>query len=107
MLVAWNVRGLNKSGKLKEISSRLLELRPMMTILIETRVKQENAVSIRQKLKLQGQFVDNYDRHDNGRIWCNWDVARIDVKRIKSTSQLIHCEVRNKVGEFLYWVTAV
>lgn len=73
MIISWNVRGLNNVGKLKEIGSRLLELRPTITILIETRVKQVKARNIRNKLRLQGEFLDNYSSHSNGRIWLNWD----------------------------------
>lgn len=68
MISAWNVRGLYKSGKLKEISSRLLELRTYINILVETRVKVGQAINIRNKLHIGGQFVDNYNCHANGRI---------------------------------------
>lgn len=46
MLASWNVRGLNKVGKLREISSRLVELQPEIMILLETRVKQNKAKKI-------------------------------------------------------------
>ncbi|CAK8577553.1 unnamed protein product [Lathyrus sativus] len=68
MIVSWNVRGLNKAGKVREISSRLQNLDPAITVLIETRVKKEKAVGIRKKLKMRGSYMDNYAQHDNGRI---------------------------------------
>ena len=52
MIISRNVRGLNNVGKLKEIGSRLLELRPTITILIETRVKQVKARNILNSLTL-------------------------------------------------------
>lgn len=107
MIISWNVRGLNNVGKLKEIGSRLLELRPTITILIETRVKQVKARNIRNKLRLQGEFLDNYSSHSNGRIWLNWDTNKVTIKYIRETSQLLHCGVYDLTGNFLYWITAI
>ncbi|GAU38712.1 hypothetical protein TSUD_396400 [Trifolium subterraneum] len=44
-------------GKIREISSRLLDLNPDIAILIETRVKQNKAENIRNKLKLRGDWL--------------------------------------------------
>lgn len=107
MIISWNVRGLNNVGKLKEIGSRLLELRPTITILIETRVKQVKARNIRNKLRLQGEFLDNYSSHSNGRIWLNWDTNKVTIKYIRETSQLLHCGVYDLTSNFLYWITAI
>lgn len=68
MIVSWNVRGLNKVGKLKEISSRLLQLQPHICILIETRVKENKASKIRESLNMRMIYLDNYNAHPNGRI---------------------------------------
>ena len=107
MIVAWNVRGLNKMGKLKEISSRLLQLDPMIIVLIETRVKKSKAINIRKKLRFKGMYLDNYVDHDNGRIWLCWDNNRIDLKFVHSSSQLVHCGVYGLDGIFRYWLTAI
>ena len=53
--MSWNIRGLNKAGKLREISSHLLNLQPSIVVLIETRVKEANAHKIRGKLGLKGK----------------------------------------------------
>jgi hypothetical protein len=55
MMLSWNTRGLNKSGKAREIGSRLLGLKPTIAILIETRVKSAQADHIRSKLRLKGK----------------------------------------------------
>ncbi|KAI5422156.1 hypothetical protein KIW84_045572 [Lathyrus oleraceus] len=54
MLVSWNVRGLNKASKLRDISSRLLKLKPEIVILMKTRVKRSKAKLVRDKLNLKG-----------------------------------------------------
>jgi hypothetical protein len=107
MLSSWNVRGLNKSGKVKEISSRLKTTKPDIMILIETRVKVGNAKNIRDKLNLYDRYIDNYGKHDNGRIWITWNDSKVDVRLIDSTDQLIHCGIFDVMGKLLYWLTAV
>lgn len=65
--------GINNSGKCREISSRLNQMNVDMVILVETRVKQSNFVSVRRKLGQRWSFRDNYSKHKNGRIWILWD----------------------------------
>jgi hypothetical protein len=86
MIVAWNIRGLNKAGKVREVGSRLLSLKPTLVVLIETRVKHNKHDNIRNKLRLKGSYLDNYTSHENGRIWLNWDDRAIDVKLISSSA---------------------
>lgn len=64
MILAWNVRGINKSCKNREVSSQ-----PNIFIMIETRVKKNNAEKIREKPNLRVKYLYNYSKHDNGRIW--------------------------------------
>jgi hypothetical protein len=107
MILSWNTRGLNKSGKAREIGSRLLGLRPVIVVLFETRVKFTKAAAIRNKLRLQGKYLDNYTHHENGRIWLNWDDRLVDVRLIKSSSQMLHCGIYDTNGTFLNWFTAI
>ncbi|KAH1253521.1 hypothetical protein GmHk_04G010152 [Glycine max] len=65
--------GALNAGKLREISSHLLKLQPTIVVLIETRVKQEKAQKIRDKLCLKGRYLDNYNHHENGRLWIEWN----------------------------------
>ncbi|CAK8533949.1 unnamed protein product [Lathyrus sativus] len=107
MLVSWNIRGLNKVGKICEIRSRLQELKPAIIILIETRVKEAKAKVIREKLMIYDKHVDNYKDHMNGRIWIHWNSNRVDVRFIQSSSQFIHCGIYDNLGGFKHWLTVV
>jgi hypothetical protein len=107
MIIAWNVRGLNKMGKVREISFRLLELNPDIAILLETRVKNNKAESIRKKLKLRGTYVDNYTKHSNGRIWIFWNDNNVNIKMIRCTDQMIHCGVYDAKGDWMFWMTTI
>lgn len=100
-------KGINKMGKLKEISSRLLKLRPTIAILIETRVKRNKANSIRERLQLPNNYLDDYNCHENGRVWIEWDRNKVDIKHITSSSQFIHVEVHDVQGVLKYWLIVV
>ncbi|CAK8532356.1 unnamed protein product [Lathyrus sativus] len=107
MIISWNVMGLNKAGKVREISSSLRNLDPAITVLIETRVKKQKVVGIRKKLKMRGSYMDNYAQHDNGRIWIHWDDNSRQVEFVASTDQMIHCKVNDANDNFMFWMTAI
>ncbi|CAK8531687.1 unnamed protein product [Lathyrus sativus] len=107
MIISWNVRGLNKKDKIRDISSRLLELNPNIAILLETIVKKDSVAHIRKLLNFKGVFADNYENHGNGRIWLAWKHNCIDIKLVCSTSQLVHCGVYDLVGNFMFWLTVI
>ncbi|CAI8590828.1 unnamed protein product [Vicia faba] len=60
--------------------------------MLETRVKSNKAGNVRDKLKLRGKYLDNYVKHNNGRIWVYWDENLVDIQEVKCTTQLIHCK---------------
>ncbi|XP_058784644.1 uncharacterized protein LOC131659472 [Vicia villosa] len=107
MLAAWNIKGLNKADKLREISSHLLKLQPDIIVLIETRVKESKASMIRNKLGFKGNYIDNYCHHGNGRLWVEWNPNKVSVRHVSSSSQFIHCSVYAIDGSFNYWMTAI
>ncbi|CAK8535720.1 unnamed protein product [Lathyrus sativus] len=79
MMISWNVRGINNSAKCHEVVSRLNHLDPEIVVLVETRVKAQDVVKVRNKFGKKWKIIDNYSKHNNGRIWILWDDARIKV----------------------------
>lgn len=73
MIVTWNVRGINKEARHKEVCSYLHSFDVPIVALLETRVKKHNADRIRSKFGNKWEFADNYTHHDNGRIWLMWN----------------------------------
>lgn len=59
MIISWNVIGMIKAGKIKEVSSRLLDIKHDIVVLIELRVKRPKANKLREKLKLIGMYLNN------------------------------------------------
>src|SRR4051812_9779869 len=100
MIISWNVRGLNKAGKCREIATRLKKLSPAIGILIETRVKYNKKDGVRNKLGGNWDFLDNYQAHENGRLWVMWDKTKVCLKSIQYTDQLVHFSVGNVNGDF-------
>ncbi|XP_058750195.1 uncharacterized protein LOC131623214 [Vicia villosa] len=107
MIVSWNIRGLNKVAKQKEISSRLFKLQPNIAILLETRVKKEKAEKWRQKIGGNWQVCDNYRNHANGRIWILWQGSKVNIQTVSMTDQMIHCGLYGRDGKFVQWLTAM
>ncbi|KAL5124246.1 putative ribonuclease H protein [Glycine soja] len=59
----------------------------------ETRVKMHNAKKVRNKIGGSWNYMDNYDRHENGRIWLLWDHREVNLKLIQIDEQFIHVEI--------------
>ncbi|XP_058726185.1 uncharacterized protein LOC131597508 [Vicia villosa] len=53
------------------------------------------------------KYIDNYNKHANGRVWISWNAAKYDIQKIQSTDQAIHCGVYDHQGKFKYYLTAV
>ncbi|XP_058751689.1 uncharacterized protein LOC131624791 [Vicia villosa] len=96
MIVSWNVRGLNKKSRCKEVAAHLKKLHASCCILIETRVKEHNANKIRHWLGTNWSFADNYSCHPNGRLWLGWDKDYWEVNITHKSEQHMHCEMKTE-----------
>lgn len=54
-------------------------------VLIETRVNRNKAQGVRDKLRLSGRYLDDYDTHENSRILLEWDDNRFNIRLVEST----------------------
>ena len=106
MMVSWNVRGINKVARNKEVSSFLHSFNVPIVALLETRVKMHNAKKVRNKIGGSWNYMDNYDRHENGRIWLLWDHREVNLKLIQTDEQFIHVEIYS-LGQSLKFVALV
>lgn len=92
-LLFWNARGCNKLFKQKEIRQLLLSNKVDIAILLETRVKQEKAQKIIEKISKGWDSITNYYVVVNGRIWCMWNPRKVLVRKVEEHEQAILCEV--------------
>ncbi|XP_074327862.1 uncharacterized protein LOC141665780 [Apium graveolens] len=62
--------------------------------VLETKVKVSNALSISKKINKNWQWLFNYDRHYNGRIWVGWNPNIWEVSLHSKSVQFITCNAR-------------
>ncbi|CAK8574902.1 unnamed protein product [Lathyrus sativus] len=93
MIVTWNVRGINKQARHREISSYISTFSVPICALLETKVKQNNADKIRKSFGPNWKFEDNYEHNSNGRICILWKHNKVNIKVLKTNVQFIHVEV--------------
>ncbi|XP_019240505.1 PREDICTED: uncharacterized protein LOC109220492 [Nicotiana attenuata] len=106
IISAWNIRGLNKPYKQKEL--RLFLQKNKVDILgrLETRVKKNKANNIVNKVAKDWGYCCNYTKAINGRIWLLWKTILI-VKIVHIHEQFIHCSVEDPVTSSQIMLTVV
>jgi len=72
-LLIWNVRGLNKEGRLQDVKDHIQIISPGFVALVETKVKHKNVRKLSGCVP-QGWLSCNYFHLlDKGRIWITWN----------------------------------
>lgn len=87
-VVTWNVRGLSKTYKQKELKGIIKR------DIIEHRIKENNVVQICQRVVPRWNWCFNYNLGSRGRIWILWNPKIVDVDALEITGQYIHCKVQ-------------
>ena len=80
------MKGMNKRYKQKEIKKCLQTNKVSLAGLIETRVKETNAITTINVIASGWNCLNNYNDAVNGRIWIIWDDSLYDVKMITSSA---------------------
>ena len=101
------MRGMNKRYKQKEIRLLLHQNKTSLAGLIETRVKEINSNAILKAITPGWKIIHNYKDAANGRIWLVWDDSWYDIKLVKSTAQMVHCQVNERSKGYQFNVTVV
>lgn len=71
-LCTWNIRGLNKPHKQKELRLFLRKYKVDVMGCLETRVKERKSARIISQVAREWNVCCNYNAHPNGRIWLLW-----------------------------------
>ncbi|XP_058762288.1 uncharacterized protein LOC131635665 [Vicia villosa] len=98
MIIAWNVRGLNKRARHMEIKAHLHQFHMPCISLLETRVKENNASKIREVFGNKWSWVDKYSQHPNGRIWIMCLENNLQLTMEDFSDQHIHCKILQHDG---------
>ncbi|XP_074364755.1 uncharacterized protein LOC141705769 [Apium graveolens] len=91
---SWNVRGLKKSPRQKELEQFISSNNIDFMGFLETKVKVSNALGILKKINKKWQWLFNYDYHYIGRVWVGWDPSVWEVSLHSKYVQFITCNAR-------------
>ncbi|XP_056697419.1 uncharacterized protein [Spinacia oleracea] len=75
--------------------------------ILETRVKASKYPVVRKKFGRNWCWLENYLYCPRGRIWVGWQASLVSVKLVKSHEQVIHMEVCDLHGVFMFYFSAV
>ncbi|XP_019235765.1 PREDICTED: uncharacterized protein LOC109216089 [Nicotiana attenuata] len=103
----WNIRGVNKRYKQKEVREYIRSNKINLVGLVETKVKETNAYRIANPLVPGWGTLTNYNEARNGRVWILWDTNVLKVTGLQDDPQLIHCIVRSIKGDVTCYLTVV
>ncbi|XP_019266749.1 PREDICTED: uncharacterized protein LOC109244159 [Nicotiana attenuata] len=92
----WNVRGLNRLDKQREIHLFMHNSGASLFGLLETKIKRSKAHRASLNLCEGWSFTKKLAHHPKGRIWLLWKPVIFDVDRLRTTDQLIHSAVKHK-----------
>ncbi|XP_019252764.1 PREDICTED: uncharacterized protein LOC109231560 [Nicotiana attenuata] len=92
----WNIRGLNKRYKQKDIKQYIKDKHIKLAGLVETKVKEGNAGKVISRIVPGWNKMTNYEYAVNGKIWIIWDEQMYAVQPLDKQDQFIHCLVTGK-----------
>ncbi|XP_060170305.1 uncharacterized protein LOC132601217 [Lycium barbarum] len=94
--LVWNIRGTNKRYKQRELCTYIRDNHFKLVGLVETRVKQDKAAAIANKIAPGWKMVHNYSHAINGRIWVLWDDNIYDVTVLSLDAHYVHCHITSR-----------
>ncbi|XP_021858845.2 uncharacterized protein [Spinacia oleracea] len=102
----WNVRGVNKCAKQRDVKVFLNINRCSLVCLLETKVKAQNLGALYLNLFKGWCFTSNNICHPGGRIILAWNPGEFQVNPIFCSSQLVHCDITLKNGS-KFWCSFI
>ncbi|XP_075092574.1 uncharacterized protein LOC142172785 [Nicotiana tabacum] len=106
-LITWNIRGLNKAARQKEVKWFLTSNKVYIIAILEHKIKKLNADQVTRRIAPGWKYMDNYEQSSKGRIWILWDPSEIECKEMCKTDQLIHTSVYAKMLDTQFNFTVV
>ncbi|XP_019236831.1 PREDICTED: uncharacterized protein LOC109217052 [Nicotiana attenuata] len=104
---SWNIRGLNKPFKQKELKTFLLTNKVVLIGVLEAKVKVNKAEKVKKKMGNDWEIAADYTQSPNGRIWIAWKPQQVEVQIVTSMPQFVHCIVNDKGSTFTSQITFV
>lgn len=106
-LIAWNVRGLNRPHKQKEVHNFLLQHGCGLACLVETKIKPVNFSKVYGNMFQNWCVTSNFHLHKGGRILVAWLDKNFSVNVKFCSSQCIHMMVHHITYKSNFLLTVV
>lgn len=97
-MIFWNVRGLNRPSRKRDIINHVSLLQPCLVDLLETKVKAQNSSRIINSLPPRWDYCNNYEFSSKGRIWVAWSRDIWTTTILHIILQMITVKLLNKAG---------
>lgn len=91
-LITWNVRGLNKLYKQKEMNEFLTVNKVSIIAIIEHRVTEQASKKIVDRIAPLWKWSNNYNTGKRGRIWILWNPNIVSFQLETVHTQYIYME---------------
>lgn len=106
-IIAWNVRGLNKSKKQKAVKDFLLLQKSGVICLFEHKIKKAKEKGATNRMFFEWNSYFNSDFNDKGRIWLTWDRRNFAVDILDAHAQWVHCKIKDHSAKKTFLITFV
>ncbi|XP_019225075.1 PREDICTED: uncharacterized protein LOC109206683 [Nicotiana attenuata] len=106
-VITWNVRGMNKTYKQKEVKEFVRINNKTVIALVEHKVKYLKANEIIKKIAPGWEWVSNARTGQKGRIWVMWDPRIYIFDPSEVDEQIIHGQIRVKSKPVNFGFTAI
>lgn len=97
-LLFWNVRGMNKRSRRRDIKNHISKFHPTVIGLIETKVRSHKSYRITDCIPNTWSYCNNYAYSPRGRIWVTWNEAIWAGTVLHVSLQHITIQLNNKGG---------
>ena len=101
-ILLWNVRGVNKQSKHRDIKHLISQTGAGFVSLLETKVRNKDMGKLYENLFSGWCFTSNNPWRDRGRIILAWNPTIFTVDIQNCTDQLIHCLVQLRSREWCF-----
>jgi len=93
-LASWNIRGLNRSLKQKEVRQVISDSKIQVCAILETHVDSSKLVQVCKRVFRSWQWCSNGSVCDKGaRIILGWDADVVDVMLVSLTTQVLNVQI--------------